>query len=97
MSNLDNAELGGEALGSDEVIYLQNLTNSFGKVVFDRQRFLVSVENAGGYSIFCSTNMLDGNGSSFVCNHANGEVTQMTNCDISWVRAFLNGYREIED
>ncbi len=96
MSHLDDAELGDDTLSSDELVYLQNLTHSSGRVRFGKEFFLVSLDDSPAYSIFCSTNMASARGSTFMCNKTDGKITQMENCDISWVKAFLNGYKEIE-
>lgn len=101
---LDSAEgevMENEILSDGEFEYLELLVHS-ARVGFDGQKFIVSVEHWGPYILFNASGMVYDSvrphpARSFLCKKEDKSVTRMSGCDLSWIKAFMNGYKLIED
>lgn len=61
---------------------------------YNNERFRITVEDCGSFVVFAATSFETSLHSSFTCISDSGEIKRNENCDISWIRAFLNGYKE---
>lgn len=91
MSTADNLGENSNVLNGEDLSRLVGLSN-FAMVNYDGHQFRVTVDGDDSMLFFSATGLDDGEFMSFLCMRANGDMRNMKGCDVSWVRAFLNGY-----